>query len=216
VHEPRVPVVVVVLGAVALYATLPGRFVLGSGVAGEVARWIVPALELALLVPLAAISDAPHEEAPSWRRPAALVLTAVLSAASAGSVSLLVHELLIGSKMDGRTLFRGAVAIWLTNVVAFGLWYWLFDRGGPAARARGSERPPDFAFPQTTAPELAEPGWRPMFVDYLYVAFTNAAAFSPTDTMPLSRWAKLLMAFQSGLSLVTVALVAARAVNILH
>ena len=101
-------------------------------------------------------------------------------------------------------------------MIVFGLWYWEFDRGGPVARALGINPYPDFQFPQMTSPEMAPPHWEPQFADYLYLAFTNAAAFSPTDVMPLSRWAKLAMTLQSAISIVTVALVVARAVNILQ
>jgi hypothetical protein len=100
------------------------------------------------------------------------------------------------------------------NVIAFGLWYWAFDRGGPARRLQPEPPSPDFQFPQMENPQLAAPDWRPELVDYLYVSFTNSIAFSPTDAMPLSRWAKLLMLFEAGLSSLTVLLVAARAVNI--
>ena len=112
-------------------------------------------------------------------------------------------------------LFAGAV-LWLTNVLIFGIWYWELDRGGPARRLAQSNasRPPDFLFPQMTQPGLA-PGWRPGFVDYLYTSYTNATAFSPTDTMPLSAMAKLLMAIQSLIALTTILLVVARAVNVL-
>jgi len=106
-------------------------------------------------------------------------------------------------------------AIWLTNVIAFGVWYWELDRGGPAARAHATRQHPDFLFAQMQTPELAPDDWEPAFVDYLYVSFTNAAAFSPTDVLPLSRWAKLTMLVQSAVSLSTVALVVARAVNTL-
>ena len=106
--------------------------------------------------------------------------------------------------------------IWLTNVIVFGLWYWEFDRGGVVERAAGSKPYPDFVFPQMTSPELAPPDWEPGFVDYLYMSFTNAMAFSPTDVMPMTRWAKLTMLSQSIVSVVTVVLVIARAVNILR
>ena len=109
----------------------------------------------------------------------------------------------------------GAV-LWLTNVLIFGIWYWEIDRGGPAHRLVHSNRtePPDFLFPQMSQPGLA-PGWRPGFVDYLYTSYTNATAFSPTDTLPLSALAKLLMAIQSLIALITTLLVIARAVNVL-
>jgi uncharacterized membrane protein len=100
-------------------------------------------------------------------------------------------------------------------VIVFALWYWELDRGGPAARAAARKVHPDFLFPQMTTPELVDPDWEPEFVDYLFLAFTNATAFSPTDTMPMSRWAKLAMMAQASVSVVVVALVIARAVNIL-
>ena len=108
------------------------------------------------------------------------------------------------------------MVIWLTNVIVFGMWYWEFDRGGPAARAQATHYYPDFMFVQMTSPDMAPPDWEPRFGDYLYLSFTNATAFSPTDVMPLSRWAKGAMALQAGVSIVTVALVIARAVNILR
>jgi uncharacterized membrane protein len=110
----------------------------------------------------------------------------------------------------------GMTSVWLTNVIAFGLWYWEFDRGGPVVRAAGTMRHPDLMFPQMASPELAPPDWEPQFVDYLYLSFTNATAFSPTDVMPLARWAKLTMLVQSAVSLAIGALVIARAVNILR
>ena len=113
-------------------------------------------------------------------------------------------------------MLRNGGAIWLTNVIVFALWYWEMDRGGPAARACGTHEYPDFLFTQMTAPELVAKDWEPAFLDYLYLSFTNATAFSPTDTLPLSRWAKMTMMFQSAVSLVTVALVVARAVNVLE
>ena len=105
--------------------------------------------------------------------------------------------------------------MWSMNVLVFALWFWELDSGGPHARCRAEEVKPDFLFPQQATPEIAEPGWRPNFIDYLYVSFTNATAFSPTDTMPLSRWAKVLMLVESAASLVLAVMVAARAINIL-
>jgi uncharacterized membrane protein len=132
------------------------------------------------------------------------------------SAALLAIELIAGrAGRDAGPLLSTGAAIWLTNIVAFALWYWQFDRGGPAARAHARRRIPDFQFVQMQSPEFAHPDWEPQFMDYLYLSFTNATAFSPTDVMPLSRWAKLTMLVQSLVSLVTVALVIARAVNIL-
>ena len=107
-----------------------------------------------------------------------------------------------------------SVPIWLTNVIAFGLWYWEIDRGGVTARMLPGHREPDFLFPPMVTPAAA-PNWTPRFLDYLYTSFTNATAFSPTDTMPLTSRVKLLMMVQSLASLLTVALVVSRAVNIL-
>jgi hypothetical protein len=145
-----------------------------------------------------------------------LTLAALISFANAWSVVGLATGLVRGTEGEnaGPLLVTGG-AIWLTNVIVFGLWYWEFDRGGPVARALGTRPYPDFQFVQMTSPELAPPDWEPAFADYLYLAFTNAAAFSPTDVMPLSRWAKLAMTLQSVISIVTVALIVARAVNIL-
>ena len=114
----------------------------------------------------------------------------------------------------GPLLITGG-AIWLTNVIVFALWYWEFDRGGPVARAQADRMYPDFQFVQMVSPGLASPDWEPAFSDYLYLSFTNATAFSPTDVMPMSRWAKMAMMVQAAISIVTVALVVARAVNIL-
>jgi len=120
-----------------------------------------------------------------------------------------------GVKVDGHELIVSSIQIWLTNVIVFGLWYWEVDRGGPRVRCRPDHEEPDFLFPQMVTPDAARPRWTPTFLDYLYVSFTNATAFSPTDTMPLTVIAKMLMAVESVVSLVTVAVVAARAVNIL-
>lgn len=114
------------------------------------------------------------------------------------SAALLDHAILTGRVSgDATGLLASGAAIYLTNIVAFGIWYWELDRGGPFARAVGHHRYPDFLFPQMASPDLAPPHWTPRFVDYLYVSFTNVVAFSPTDTLPLSRWTKMLMAAQS-------------------
>jgi hypothetical protein len=119
-----------------------------------------------------------------------------------------------GHQEPADVLFAGAV-IWLTNVFVFALWFWELDRGGPATRANARQIHPDFLFAQMTVPDLVAEDWEPTFVDYLYLAFTNATAFSPTDTMPLTRGAKLAMMAQAAVSITVVALVIARAVNIL-
>jgi len=122
---------------------------------------------------------------------------------------------LLDPELYVRLIFA-AVVLWVTNVLLIGLWYWQLDRGGPLARALHPETPPDFLFPQMDKPEYAPPGWMPQLIDYLYVSLTNATAFNPTDTMPLTQIAKVLMSVQSIVALVTIGLVVARAVNILQ
>ena len=143
-------------------------------------------------------------------------LVGLVSLTTLISLILLARFVLDGSHARGHALLLAGAVLWLTNVLIFGIWYWELDRGGPAHRlATGiSTRPPDFLFPQMAQPALV-PGWRPGFVDYLYTSYTNATAFSPTDTMPLSAMAKLLMAIQSLIALTTILLVVARAVNVL-
>jgi hypothetical protein len=206
-----------VIGAASLYATLPGRFITGpSSGALSVSRWIVPVLALALLAPLA-LTAPKRRLVPSvatvGRRALAIALLALVTIANAAAIVLIVHLLVTGAKTHGRDLLRAAIHMWCMNVLVFGLWFWQLDRGGPAKRHTQPGKP-DFLFPQETIEGLGET-WRPAFLDYLYVSFTNATAFSPTDTMPLSHWAKVLMMVQSAASLLLAVMVAARAVNIL-
>jgi uncharacterized membrane protein len=149
------------------------------------------------------------------RRRVAIGMIAFVSAANIASLVLLSHRLLHGGKENGHQLILSGIVLWCTNVLLFGLWYWETDRGGPVAREKGERDFPDFLFPQMTSPRWAPKGWMPRLIDYLYVSLTNATAFSPTDTMPLTATAKWLMGTQSIVSLVTVGLVVARAVNIL-
>jgi hypothetical protein len=148
------------------------------------------------------------------RREAGIVLLALASATNALLVFGVIASLVTGHERSGAQLLLKAGTVWGTNVILFGLWFWIFDRGGPASRLEPDPPPPDFLFPQLDSPDVAAPGWRTHFIDYMYVSFTNSIAFSPTDTLPLSRWAKLLMLFESALSALVVLLVAARAVNI--
>jgi hypothetical protein len=149
------------------------------------------------------------------RRTASLALLGLISVANALLLVALLGSIVEGRETSGAELLVKAAAIWTTNVVAFGLWYWDFDRGGPVRRFRANPPRPDFQFPQMENPQLAEPRWQPHFVDYLYVSFTNSIAFSPTDAMPLTRRAKLMMLAESSISAVTILLVAARSINIL-
>lgn len=177
--------------------------------------WLVPvAPEVALLVPLAWHRPRRRLEQMGLRRTLALALLGIISLANALLLVALIASLVRGDKTSGAQLLLEAASVWGTNVIAFGLWFWGFDRGGPVRRLRPDPPPPDFQFPQMENPQLAEPDWHPHLVDYIYVSFTNSIAFSPTDAMPLSRWAKLLMLFESAVSSLTVLLVAARAVNI--
>ncbi|NYG08461.1 hypothetical protein BJ986_002948 [Phycicoccus badiiscoriae] len=143
------------------------------------------------------------------------VVAAITVDNAIAAASLDIHIVRGTTGQDAVGLLATGAAIYATNVIAFGIWYWELDRGGPFNRANGIRPHPDFLFPQMTEPHLAAPDWEPLFVDYLYVSLTNVFAFSPTDTMPLSRWAKSLMASQSVIALSTTALVVARAVNIL-
>lgn len=158
----------------------------------------------------------PHRQLMQWgiRREAGIVLLALASAANAVLVFAVIGSLVTGHEKSGTALLLKAATVWSTNVIIFGLWFWLFDRGGPFRRMRPDAPFPDFQFPQMENPQLAPQNWRPHFLDYMYVSFTNSIAFSPTDAMPLSRWAKLLMLFESSLSSLVILLVAARAVNI--
>ncbi len=208
VGEMRWPASVAVLVALLLYITLPDKLTIGP-------NWLVPALELALLIPLSIVSPRRLPGETRVYALAAIVLIAIINVANIASLLLLVHYLLHGSKETGPQLILAAIEIWLTNVIVFALWFWELDRGGPDARAVADHREPDFFFPQMVTPGCTVPTWFPKFVDYLYLAFTNATAFSPTDTMPLTAWAKMLMLVQALTSLLTVALVAGRAVNIL-
>ncbi len=207
-REPRWPATVAIVAALILYIALPDRLIYGS-------RWILPILEAALVLPLQFATPHRHIEESQWRRLLSILLIALVNIANLASLALLVAHLVGGSTNNGRQLIFSAILIWLTNVIVFGLWFWELDRGGPGARCSPVHRHPDFLFPQMSTPAAAEPHWTPSFLDYMYVSFTNATAFSPTDTLPLSEWAKGLMMVQAMASFLTVGIVAARAVNIL-
>jgi len=209
-EEPRVQVTIAVVGAIGLMLALPPR------VANH-PRWVLPGLAVLLLIGVFVAKSARLERRARALRIVSLSLIAVMSLSNATSAGRLIVDLVRGEGIrDPAQLLLTGGAIWLTNVIVFGLWYWEFDRGGPLERAAGTQPYPDFVFPQMTSPELAPAEWEPGFVDYLYVSSTNAMAFSPTDVMPMTRWAKLTMLSQSVISVITVALVIARAVNILR
>jgi hypothetical protein len=223
-ESPILPTLAI-LGSALLYATLPTRFISGpsSGVF-TMARWIVPALTLLLLVAL--VASVPRgrlvrslglhaRDVHIGRRAAVLTVIGVITTANAASIVLLVHLLVSGAHAQARLLLHAALDMWCLNVLVFGLWFWELDNGGPTARQTAGPEGRDFLFPQQSG-EFAWRDWQPRFLDYLYVSFTNATAFSPTDTMPLSVWAKMLMLVQSAASLLLAIMVIARAVNILQ
>ena len=173
-------------------------------------------LEAILTITLFAISPgriSSHRRSTWWT---GVALTGVMTTSNIASAVQLVQRLIDGTIKSPTNLLAFGGSIWLTNMVVFSLWYWEFDRGGPGARAEAIDPFPDFLFPQMTDPSFAPHDWSPKYFDYLFTSYTNASAFSPTDVMPLTRWAKMLMMLQSTISLVTVGLVIARAVNILH
>lgn len=189
-------------------------------------RWLAPSIEIALLIPLAmafrrrqklsasdvldgAVTD-PHR---LLIRRLAIALIAVVTLMNFGALVELVRALLAGRAETGVTLLLDAVNIWITNVIVFALWFWGLDGGGPAVRHAQQKSSFEFLFPQALIKDAAP--FSPGFIDYLFLSFTNATAFSPTDTMPLSQRAKLLMMAEAMISLLTIAFVAARAVNIL-
>src|SRR4051794_18865105 len=204
------PPITAVAVATLLQASLPHRV-------GQT-RWIFVGISIVLLVVFAFVNPRQIERRHKPLRGVMLVLVGLLSLGNAIAGAELVIDLVNSEGIrDPGTLLRTGGAIWLTNVIVFSLWYWLFDRGGPYARGHDDiPVPPGFLFPQMQDGTPAPVGWRPEYVDYLYLSFTNALAFSPTDVMPLKHWAKLTMLVQSLVSLMIAILVIARAVNILR
>jgi uncharacterized membrane protein len=206
--ESVLPAQLTVVATIALQLTLPERVTAGP-------FWLLPALEGALVVGLAMATPQKLEVEHTRRRVMALAMIALVSAANIFSLTLLSKHLLHHAVTDGHSLIVAGMVIWLTNFMIFALWYWEIDRGGPGARAAGHDQAPDFLFPQMSDDRIEPRDWRPSFIDYLYVSLTNATAFSPTDTMPLTPMAKVVMGIQSLVSLVTIGLIVSRAVNIL-
>lgn len=177
--------------------------------------WLVPVgPETVLLVPLVVGAPRRRFQRAGHLRTVEIALLGAAVAANGLLLVALLSSLLGGDEKSGGELLFKATTVWTTNVVVFGLLYWTFDRGGPDRRSSPHAPPPDFQFPQMENPTLAEPGWHPRLVDYVYLSFTNSIAFSPTDAMPLTRRAKMMMLGESAISAVTVLLVTARAVNI--
>jgi uncharacterized membrane protein len=206
--EPRWPASLAVTAALLLYMTLPGTLTIGPG-------WVIPALEAALLIPLTVRAPYRHRGEVRLIRYASLLLIALVNLAVVAALALLVNLVLSGEAVTGRQLIFSGIQIWLTLILLFSLWYWEVDRGGPTVRGHADQAEPDFLFPQMATHELGQTQWTPGFLDYLYLSFTNATAFSPTDTMPLTVRAKLLMLVEALASITTIVMVAGRAVNIL-
>ena len=220
-EEPRWHASLAVIAALALYITLPPKLTFGP-------VWVAPMLVGALLLPLSIFAPSRHQET-RLQRVASIALIAILNFFNIASVALMIHGLLFHPTtshvaLTARELFVVGSQVWLTNILVFAQWFWELDGGGPEPRAHATSatefRNADFLYPQMALDAqrvaCAETSWKPMFVDYLYLAFTNALAFSPTDTMPLSRTAKLLMMVQALISFLTIAVIFARVINIIE
>ncbi|MFC1408454.1 hypothetical protein ACEZCY_04050 [Streptacidiphilus sp. N1-12] len=219
--EPRFPGVLATLVAMALYVALPQQLLFAP-------RFVMPGLELLLLVPLIAINPKRMTRQTRISRILSLALVAFIAGSNLFALGMLVHDLVSSGVKDGNSLLLAALQVWLTNIIVFGLAYWELDRGGPVSRTQAprTQLPlADFRFSQDenhdAVQEVADGAsitsdWVPTLTDYLYVSVTNSTAFSPTDTMPLSTRAKLMMSVESIAALITSLLVIARAVSILH
>jgi hypothetical protein len=211
--EPRWPIALTISAFIAITIVLrilePHREKLGP-------VWLVPSLEIGMLVALIAADPARLQQRARWLRRVSIALVVLLAVVAILSTTVLITDLIKGGKVteSASSLLASGALIWFGNCLVFALLYWLLDSGGPLARYRGVREFPDFAFTQQMSPELAPPGWRPQYADYFVLGFTTSTAFSPTDVMPMVLWAKLTMALQSMISLVVFGLVVARAVNV--
>jgi hypothetical protein len=213
--DPLWPAQLAVGLAIALHLTLSAKLVVGP-------KWLIPVVEGVLLVTLVVMAPQRASQLRGRRRRRQLrgLLLTILGLVTLTylvSLGLLVHYLVTGGHVGGRPLIGSGVVLWVTNVLLFSVVYWELDRGGPLSRFEQSRPWPDFQFPQMENPQFTPKGkeWQPTFLDYLYMSLTNATAFSPTDTMPLTQVAKVLMGIQGTAAIVTIGLVVARAVNIL-
>jgi len=204
-REPRWPALVAMLAVACLYLALPQRFSYGPA-------WLLLAVIVLLLIPIVVTYRRGHHNV---TRMLMLAANGAITLALIGSLLLLVQGLPQHKDPPGTLLFS-AGALWITNVLVFALWYWKLDAGGPLGRDRpGGAAASSFLFPQMVRKSDADESWSPEFIDYLFLAFNTSTAFSPTDTAVLSRWAKATMMLQSLISLSIIALLAARAVNVL-
>ncbi len=211
VGEARWPMVGAVLAAMVLTVLLPDDLRLGPS-------WALPLIEGVLLVTLIVGDPTSITRRSRELRVIGVALVAVLGLGALVATGFLIDSLVTGGpETDSATdLLEAGAIVWTSNNIAFGLLYWELDGGGAAARAHGLPPYPDIAFPQQLNAHISASGWRPRFIDYLYLGFTNATAFSPTDAMPLAPWAKIAMTVQSLISLALLGLVVARAVNVLN
>jgi uncharacterized membrane protein len=206
--DPYWPAQAAVAAAIALNLALADQITIGP-------TWLLPGVEAILLVALVIVAPERATAQIARVRRFALTVVGLVSLVNVVLLARLIHFLINGGKVGGHALVLSGAVLWATNVLLFAVWYWEMDRGGPAIRFLQPDALVDFQFPQMENPQFAPAGWRPGFLDYLYTSLTNATAFSPTDTMPLTHSAKLVMAMQSVTALLTVGLVIARAVNIL-
>ncbi len=207
--EPYWHVYLALIIAIALQLGLNNKLTVGP-------KFVIAGFEVLLIIALASTVNITKKALLRVRRLMAITLIAFISIANVASLILVISELFSSKNLSGRELIISGLAIYLTNIIIFGVWYWELDSGGSQGQSVESA-PIDFLFPQMTAKDSVPflKNWNPTFFDYLYISITNASAFSPTDTMPLTHRAKSLMGLQSTISLITIALVAARAVNIL-
>jgi len=208
--ERRWPVILSVLIVLLVLAMLPSRIRL-------LPHWSPYVLVTVLILPMAGVWLSRGQS--HWlmaERVTSLLFSLIIEAVTLMTLWYLIVEMMDQPAIfSGRQLLMSSVGAWFINVLAFSIVYWQIDRGGPEARANNTGKRPDWIFPQTGVPEEAPPGWQPTYVDYLYLSFTTATAFSTTDVTPLTARAKMLMMLESGVSLSTLVVVASRAINIL-
>jgi hypothetical protein len=209
--EPRWPVALAILAVIFLLALLPGRIRL-------LPMWVTYVAGFGVLIPIGAVGlTAAKAQWLRVERKVTLLFFVVAGAVNFGTLANLIGAMVYRSaEVSGLQLLTSSIAVWVTNVLMFSMLYWQIDRGGPEARVNDPRTRPDWLFPQEGAPAAdVSRSWQPTFVDYLYLGYSTAAAFSTTDAMPLTPRAKLLMMLESTISLVTIVVVASRAINIL-
>jgi len=220
VDEPRWHASLAVIAVLILYITLPPKLEFGP-------VWLFPVLVLVVLIPLLIFSPSRHQETPT-QRAFSIGLIAIVNFFNLISVVRLITDILHAHvagahQATGQELFVAGAQVWVTNILVYAMWFWEIDGGGPESRAHASTAMEfahaDFLFPQMLAPDerivCVEKTWKPLFLDYLYVAFTNALAFSPTDAMPTSRTAKMFMLCEAITSFATIAIVVSRGIGII-